>query len=56
MSTSKLYVDHEQVARAEDGKFAMYVSRVDMCICAIPDIRSFSAFARIENHYFINEV
>ncbi|KIL67669.1 hypothetical protein M378DRAFT_185689 [Amanita muscaria Koide BX008] len=36
MSTSKLYVDPEQIARAEEDKFAL-------------------AFARIENHYFVNE-
>ncbi|EFI27876.1 prolyl aminopeptidase serine peptidase merops family s33 [Coprinopsis cinerea okayama7 len=36
MSTSKLFVDPENIARAGDDKFAL-------------------AFARIENHYFINE-
>jgi proline iminopeptidase len=36
MSTCKLYVDSEHVARADDDAFA-------------------SAFARIENHYFVNE-
>jgi len=36
MSTSKLYVDSEYIARADNDSFA-------------------SAFARIENHYFVNE-
>ncbi|KAM6490509.1 prolyl aminopeptidase serine peptidase, partial [Amanita muscaria] len=36
MSTLSLKVDPEDIARAEDGKFAL-------------------AFARIENHYFVNE-
>ncbi|PFH47956.1 hypothetical protein AMATHDRAFT_66482 [Amanita thiersii Skay4041] len=36
MWTSKLFVDPEQIAHADDDKFAL-------------------AFARIENHYFVNE-
>jgi len=36
MTTSKLYVDPERVAHAEEDEFAL-------------------AFARIENHYFVNE-
>jgi len=36
MSTSRLYVDPEYIARTDDDKFA-------------------NAFARVENHYFVND-
>ena len=37
MATSKLYVDPEQLAKADKDEYS-------------------NAFARIENHYFINDV
>jgi proline iminopeptidase len=53
MSTSKLYIDPAHVAAAEKDDWAKSVflyfrcyTRLTICL---------SAFARIENHYFVNE-
>lgn len=57
MMTSKLHIDLAQVARGEDDKFALYVACV--LFRAGLDLTNhelYRAFARIENHYFVNEV
>jgi hypothetical protein len=56
MWTSKLHVDPAHVAHADDGKFAKYVSFLFVITRINQRIFFFSAFARIENHYFVNEV
>ena len=56
MATSKLYVDPSYIARAEEDEFALYVLTP---LIPSNDRTTFSfssAFARIENHYFINDV
>ena len=58
MATSKLYVDPSYIARAEEDEFALYVYVLTPLI-PFHDRTTFSfssAFARIENHYFINDV
>ena len=58
MATSKLYVDPSYIARAEEDEFALYVYVLSPLIPS-NDRTTFSfssAFARIENHYFINDV
>lgn len=54
MWTSKLYIDPAHIAHADDAKYAKYVSYFsphNKC-----PVTLVSAFARIENHYFVNEV
>lgn len=54
MATSKLYVSEDMLRRAEEDTFALCVlSRVSG---RPADCDMHSAFARIENHYFVNEV
>ena len=61
MSTSKLYIDPSRVAAAEKDDWAKCVFRsllpwVDLSFGWPPSFcPSISAFARIENHYFVNE-
>ena len=65
MSTSKLYIDPSRVAAAEEDDWAKFVFFVwivatldRFLICWPPSfflVHSISAFARIENHYFVNE-
>jgi proline iminopeptidase len=59
MSTSKLYIDPAHVAAAEEDEWAKYVffRRASLTQQRYsPDISTHpSAFARIENHYFIND-
>ena len=56
MATSKLYVSEEMLRRAEEDTFALCVpSQVSFSSC-LADCGMHSAFARIENHYFVNEV
>ena len=67
MWTSKLHVDPAHVAEADENEFAKYVSVSSSSPflvlpsdelttrCALRDA-AYSAFARIENHYFVNDV
>ena len=60
MSTSKLYIDPSRVAAAEKDDWAKFVfcsllPWINVSLLAIPFCSSISAFARIENHYFVNE-
>jgi hypothetical protein len=54
MATSRLFVDPEYLAKATEDDWAKWA------ISEFDNARvvkwHFSAFARIENHYFINEV
>lgn len=52
MATSKLFVDPAQIAEAEKDDWAKLVT----IRCVELMLTRFSAFARIENHYFVNEV
>ena len=54
--TSKLYVDPAHVAEAEKDDFAKYAISPRSALSASDTHRACSAFARIENHYFINDV
>jgi len=58
MQTSKLCVDPATIARADDSEFAKYVDNIVACmfLVALSVFLPPSAFARIENHYFVNEV
>lgn len=59
MSTSKLYIDPAHVAAAEEDDWAKSVfhqSLVNLVVLLTgPFSHPTSAFARIENHYFVNE-
>jgi len=57
MTTSRLYVDPEYIQRAEGDEFAKW-DLFHSAARAIVYLRwsILSAFARIENHYFVNEV
>lgn len=52
--TSKLYVDPAHVAEADKDDFAKYAFHMPPSAGKL--MRHCSAFARIENHYFINSV
>ena len=55
MSTSRLYVDPKHIAHAEEDKFALWVGLL-LVLDEYLYTMSISAFSRIENHFFINEV
>lgn len=55
MSTSRLHQDPAQIAHADEDKFAKYDYMLFFTI-TIHRLAAFSAFAMIENHYFVNEV
>jgi len=62
MSTSKLCIDPSRVAAAEKDDWAKFVFRsllpwIDVSFVghSFFNYSSISAFARIENHYFVNE-
>lgn len=54
MATSKLYVDPQHVAQADKDDFAKCVHSNSTVLRVQRDLHFSSAFARIENHYFIN--
>lgn len=56
MTTSKLYVDPDYVARAAKDDFAKYAKSRSILPFGAYLIDICSAFARIENHYFVNDV
>ena len=56
MWTSKLYVDPAHIAHADDDKFAKSASLIIQRPPVFIILQNPSAFARIENHYFVNEV
>ena len=57
MATSRLYVSDDLLARAEKDTFSMYVSLGFIPIeVEMMTTRMCSAFARIENHFFMKEV
>ncbi|THH14269.1 hypothetical protein EW146_g6042 [Bondarzewia mesenterica] len=58
MSTSKLYVDPAHIAEAEKDDWAKYAHHFLASLFFLfsdPSLSRCSAFARIENHYFIND-
>lgn len=55
MSTSKLYIDPAHVAASEKDDWAKFAHLSSDQIALFLNFVSVSAFARIENHYFINE-
>jgi proline iminopeptidase len=56
MATSKLYVSEDMLRRAEEDTFALCVHSYVSVGSSLSDCGMHSAFARIENHYFVNEV
>lgn len=55
MSTSKLYIDPAHVAASEKDDWAKFVYLSSDQTALFSKFVLISAFARIENHYFINE-
>ena len=53
MTTSHLHVNPARIANADNSKFAMWVSVISTNPTG-PD-PGISAFASIENHYFVNK-
>lgn len=55
MATSKLYVNEDMLRRAEEDTFALCVPSQNLQGC-FAECSIHSAFARIENHYFVYDV
>ncbi|KAG6373374.1 prolyl aminopeptidase serine peptidase [Boletus reticuloceps] len=55
MATSKLFVSEDMLRRAEEDTFALFVPPQVSLASFFIDCGMHSAFARIENHYFVNE-
>jgi proline iminopeptidase len=55
MSTSKLYIDPAHVAAAEKDDWAKFACLSSNRTDLYSPFFKISAFARIENHYFVND-